>query len=258
MTLIGGIEYEGLMPYSSKGSSGVHGPEHRLNSGKAVISKKLKVGLLDESVVRLDGCDLGAIPEEVFQKTRLRELVLSRNRISLLSPRVVELRSLQVLRLDRNLLTTVPPELGKLSGLKHLDLSNNQINGLPVELGLCLELTNLNLLDNPLGETVPDNNAEDPKTFLLVYLGGTSAAQVNDLSQREVVVKKGTVRLLAQLRDQLDPEQHGEVVVRIAAQRQQEVRKRLKALVDVADAVKLEKALQASEKCAGGTVDTVP
>lgn len=42
----------------------------------------MQVALLNESVVRLDACALTSIPPEVYQKKQLKELILSRNSLT--------------------------------------------------------------------------------------------------------------------------------------------------------------------------------
>ena len=86
-----------------------------------------QLGLLEEVVVRLDGCGISVFPQEVFCKPKLRELFLSRNRITAIPPAISSLKALRVLRLDQNALVGVPPELGNLSGLQSLDLSGNKV-----------------------------------------------------------------------------------------------------------------------------------
>lgn len=93
----------------------------------------------------LSGEGLTKVPDNVFTKTALVELDLSKNNLSgSLQAEVRHLSNLRVLDLSDNNFTGVPAEIGQLSKLEVLDLSNNPLTGLPHEIG---NLKNLKTLD---------------------------------------------------------------------------------------------------------------
>eukprot|EP00798_Chlamydomonas_sp_ICE-L_P004448 gene4448-14599_t len=144
-------------PSPSRGSSPSQEP--KAGAGRGRLHKKLRAATSEEVSVVIDGCELLGIPSDVFLKPRLRELVLSYNLITAISPLIETLRSVQILRLDHNQVDCVPPEIGKLSMLQLLDLEGNQVSSLPAEVGLCIKLKYLNLLDNPLKGAKPGDSA---------------------------------------------------------------------------------------------------
>ncbi len=89
------------------------------------------MALLDDHAIRADSVGLTELPHSVFSKSKLRELVVSRNLLTSLPPALSGLAALRVLRVDRNALTTVPPEIGMLAALVTLDLSGNRVRSLP-------------------------------------------------------------------------------------------------------------------------------
>lgn len=130
---------------------------------------------------------LGTLPPELFELTKLRKLGLSLNRLTSLPPEIGRLRALRELLLDRNQLTMLPPELGQLPALTRLDLSGNQLTTLPPEirqltalppvLGQLTALTELNLSDNPLPAELQALVDKDMHgRALLAYLRETAAA----------------------------------------------------------------------------------
>ncbi len=107
-----------------------------------VTTTLLQVALLEDVSVRGDACGLEDIPDEIFQKSSLRELVLSKNAIAIIPAAIARLSSLRVLRMDRNLLTHLPPEIGQLSALASLDLSGNKVRGMRLAPCFCLFVEN--------------------------------------------------------------------------------------------------------------------
>ena len=87
-----------------------------------------QTALSRDDAIRADACQLSQWPEEIFRKSKLKELILSRNLLAGAIPGAIgQLVSLRVLRLDRCLLTEVPSEVRTLSSLQTLDLSNNRV-----------------------------------------------------------------------------------------------------------------------------------
>jgi Leucine-rich repeat (LRR) protein len=100
---------------------------------------------------RLDLSDQGLtkLPNYVFSRTDLEELVISNNRITgALQGEIRNLKNLRILRAGNNQMTGVAAEIGQLQNLEILDLSNNKITGLPNELANLKNLKTLNLSGN--------------------------------------------------------------------------------------------------------------
>eukprot|EP00983_Pelagomonas_calceolata_P098170 1158318-Pelagomonas_calceolata.AAC.2 len=119
------------------------------------------VRLLQDWNIKCDGLELDAFPRALFEKgSKVKELILSKNRIPTVPPEVSQLCSLRTLKLDCNAITHIPPEIGMLSELQLLDLSSNNLAAVPLELGTLYMLKYVNLLDNPLQVSPPDMYTE--------------------------------------------------------------------------------------------------
>lgn len=104
---------------------------------------------------RLDLSDQGltALPKSVLDRTELRELDISGNRIGgALPAEIGKLKALRILDASGNLMTGVPAEIGRLSELRLLDLSDNELIGLPYELANLKKLVTLDLRGNDVSE----------------------------------------------------------------------------------------------------------
>ncbi|BBM85182.1 leucine-rich repeat domain-containing protein [Candidatus Uabimicrobium amorphum] len=88
---------------------------------------------------------LTEIPEEIFDFSTLKELNLSRNQLSSVSPKIQKLNNLRSLSLRSNKLKKLPVEIGKLTKLEELDLYNNQIGSLPSAIANLKQLRLLRL-----------------------------------------------------------------------------------------------------------------
>lgn len=133
----------------------------RLKSRKEIASK-LKDDTLDMSY-----CDLDEVPvRQIACISKVRNLNLSNNNLTLLPATFTTLLQIVVLDLSRNRLRELPEHFGLMTQLRHLDLYNNQISRLPLSLGELKNLRWLDLKGNPLTEAValvagPCNNMED-------------------------------------------------------------------------------------------------
>ncbi|KAF5837141.1 hypothetical protein DUNSADRAFT_4761 [Dunaliella salina] len=164
--------------------------------------------------IKCDGLELDSFPSALFEKgSKVKELILSKNRIPAVPPEVSQLCSLRILKLDCNAITHIPPEIGMLSELQLLDLSSNNLAALPLELGTLYMLKYLNLLDNPLRVSSPG------REFHEAYFGKSSAAaraeakhsgMGESMARRSASstlhVRTYTKQLLACLRSEMDPE----------------------------------------------------
>ncbi|KAG5275615.1 hypothetical protein AALO_G00122370 [Alosa alosa] len=85
-----------------------------------------------------------------WEQTDLTKLILSSNKLGVLSEDVKLLPALVVLDVHDNQLTTLPKEIGELEQLQRLVLSHNNIKELPVELWGLTNLQSLHLQQNQL------------------------------------------------------------------------------------------------------------
>lgn len=105
--------------------------------------------------LKLSGRELADIPPELFELYFLEFLVLSPERESGLTFRLLTvpkeigaLQQLRILCLDTNELKKLPNEIGKLKNLERLVLSNNLLTGLPESFSDLQNLKHLHLANN--------------------------------------------------------------------------------------------------------------
>jgi len=102
-----------------------------------------------ENKIDLSGKGLSTIPSDVFKRTDIVELDVSRNSIKgAIQGEIRLLKNLKVLNASNNQMTGVPAEIGQLDNLEILDLSNNKITGLPLELSNLKGIRTINLSGN--------------------------------------------------------------------------------------------------------------
>ncbi len=112
----------------------------------------------DDFLREPDAALTGAIPPQLWQLPRLRQLDLQGQRLAWTLPSDIgRLASLESLDLSYNWLSgPLPPELGRLTSLKHLNLSNNDFTEpLPPELGQLASLERLVLNNSQFTEPLP-------------------------------------------------------------------------------------------------------
>lgn len=94
--------------------------------------------------------DLSLLPEEIGLLENLIHLSVDNNRLTVLSKQIGYLQNLEYLSLNNNQLTALPEQIGHLRNLEHLDLDNNQLIRLPELIGWLQSLKKLLLKHNQL------------------------------------------------------------------------------------------------------------
>ncbi len=117
------------------------------SSATTAIAPELVVG--EGATLDLSDRDLTSVPSDIFSRTDLERLNLSRNNLTgALPAEVRHLSKLRILDLSYNEFTGVPAEVGQLRELQVLDLSHNKLTGLPYEIGNLIHLEILDLRGN--------------------------------------------------------------------------------------------------------------
>lgn len=91
-----------------------------------------------------------------WNQVPLKNLDLSSNSLTHISPKIENLLTLTVLQLHDNALVSLPPEIGKLEKLVRLNISHNKLSVLPIDLFSLPELRHLNISHNEFAELDPD------------------------------------------------------------------------------------------------------
>lgn len=127
----------------------------------------------------LDGTRLTKIPNDVFNLTHLKKLVLTNNRITEIPSQIGNLINLEFLHLDNNIILELPdelfnltnltaltlqsnkiieisPKIEKLINLQSLDLAGNELRGLPETIGNLINLKTIDLSRNNI-ESIPES-----------------------------------------------------------------------------------------------------
>ncbi|MBS0224600.1 MAG: leucine-rich repeat domain-containing protein [Proteobacteria bacterium] len=99
---------------------------------------------------------LGVVPDQVWEQTGLRTLVLADNDLTEVSGRIGNLKTLRMLDLGHNKLRRLPDSLGDIEGLSDfLYLHDNQLAMLPLSLMGLKRLRYLNISENEF-EVLPE------------------------------------------------------------------------------------------------------
>lgn len=80
----------------------------------------------------------------------LTKLILASNKLTEISPEIVQFPALAVLDVHDNALTALPDEIGQLVNLKRLNLSHNKLSSLPSSMESLVSLSSLKLDHNTL------------------------------------------------------------------------------------------------------------
>ncbi|KAI8929312.1 hypothetical protein BC831DRAFT_444700 [Entophlyctis helioformis] len=134
------------------------------------------------------GCKLNAIPPTLAQLSKLRELYISRNLITVL-PDLSKLQNLEIFQAIGTIkckLAHIPPETGQLLALEELDLSEHGLKSVPDELFQLRNLQTLSLFNNNL-DCVPD------------AIANLHVLESLDLSVNELNTLSPSIGLLGQL-----------------------------------------------------------
>jgi len=107
-----------------------------------------------DSVFALDASHLKweAIPAELYEFKKLKQLDISKNKLTDLPSEFGVFKNLLVIDASRNKMDHFPIGLCQLTGLHKLLLSRNFMTTLPECIGYFKNLTYLDLWDNPIGE----------------------------------------------------------------------------------------------------------
>ncbi|MFZ4729681.1 MAG: leucine-rich repeat domain-containing protein, partial [Pseudanabaena sp.] len=123
--------------------------------GRLQSLENLILGKWDDEAEKFKGNRLTAIPQEIFQLTNLKELLVAYNQITAIPDEIANLANLTTLDINRNQITVIPDEIAQLSNLNWLSLSNNQITAIPDAISNLANLTTLDLSNNQI-TVIPD------------------------------------------------------------------------------------------------------
>ncbi|VVC91816.1 unnamed protein product [Leptidea sinapis] len=100
-------------------------------------------------VLQITNNKIKDIPEEVLNLSEnLRNLDLSKNKISRISDEISKLKNLKQLKLDCNLIQDIPNSLTNLKKLELLNVSSNKISSLPQSFSYLTNLKQVYLSNN--------------------------------------------------------------------------------------------------------------
>uniref|UniRef100_A0A6B2L644 Oxidoreductase molybdopterin-binding domain-containing protein n=1 Tax=Arcella intermedia TaxID=1963864 RepID=A0A6B2L644_9EUKA len=114
----------------------------------------------------LSGFGLEEIPEEVFELTHIRTLLLFNNNLKTFPEKLSKLTNLQTLSVNANKLTEIPPVVSMLPELNELWMCDNKVTHLPKHLLDAPELSVLGIESNML-EELPEWISEVPSLTIL-------------------------------------------------------------------------------------------
>lgn len=139
-----------------------------------VVESALEAGVKN---INLNKNLLSDLPRNIcVLSPKLTEMSLGFNKISALSPSIVQFTKLHLLDMRNNQLSDLPPELSALSGLRELTISNNRFRSIPAVVYSLGKLEILFAADNQI-------NSIDVNGFINLKVLGTLDLQNNDIAQ---------------------------------------------------------------------------
>ncbi|XP_049887210.1 leucine-rich repeat-containing protein 57 [Pectinophora gossypiella] len=99
---------------------------------------------------------ISCLPEELSRFKLLKQLNLDTNKIEVLPEAIMNLRKLEMLNVSNNLISSLPQSFSNLNNLKQVYLNNNRLKQFPTQLlGLTnlevVELSNNKIIEIPFG-----------------------------------------------------------------------------------------------------------
>ncbi len=95
----------------------------------------IQTWLAGELILRCERQGLTQLPQQLWYKATVRQLILSGNALTSIPSDIGALKELRLLRLEHNLLEQLPEEVACLEHLETLELQHNQLQAVPA--GLC-------------------------------------------------------------------------------------------------------------------------
>lgn len=133
------------------------------------------------TVVNLSKAKLTGLPESFIDRVPMVEkLILDKNHLGTLPPRIGSLRQLIYLSVVDNQLSILPPEIGLLQELRTLDVHSNNLKSLPEEIWSLSSLSVLNASSNLL-EALPKPNLHHASVSSASGPRSQSIGQINEL-----------------------------------------------------------------------------
>ncbi|XP_029652125.1 leucine-rich repeat-containing protein 7-like isoform X1 [Octopus sinensis] len=143
-----GLEF----PYTERLVENIEGAQQFTLFRQLTSMGKLEDIILRNSVrvLKLVGCHLSSLPEDLGNLLYLEALVCSENKLTELPQSVGYLQHLKVLQVDMNRLKQLPANIGSLKSLKLLAANDNQLEYLPASISVLENLQTLDLSNNCL------------------------------------------------------------------------------------------------------------
>jgi Leucine-rich repeat (LRR) protein len=126
----------------------------------------------------LDSKDFTKFPDQIFNYTNLKVLILSDCNLDVLPPGLEKLTNLQQLDLAQNYFKKMPPAILQLSDLTRLNFSGNDLVELPKDISRLKKLQELQLYWNADLKEIPVA-ISDLKSLKWLDLSGTSVKQTD-------------------------------------------------------------------------------
>lgn len=125
-----------------------HLPQLSLRYAELVAIPEMVFNLSRLEVLDLSGNSLQKVPDSVSKLKNLKEIYLNGNKLREIPFALFNLDALATLDVSDNLLDKIPEELSQLLFLSHLDISENHIDRIPHFINKIKSLVELNLSSN--------------------------------------------------------------------------------------------------------------